>query len=382
MRKNIFSIKSFFAPLAQIAMALMLFAITGCSGQTVSESQPSPVTRITLDSFPPMPSGPAPGASQEMRALVASMGRGINFGNMLEAPREGDWGLRAETRFIELVGDGKFTKHVRLPVRWSNHASLDAAAIIDPKFFERVDSVVDALLARGVTVMLDMHHYRQIDGDARDENEPAVAPDVVNVRLLSMWRQIAQRYANRSSKLLFEVYNEPHGVLEPAWNDLLSRAVRVIRESNPTRAIVIGPTSWNSASRLSQLSIPPDANLILTVHIYDPFSFTHQGADWITPKLPTGVTCCNEAQKQEVNKMLDLAVSEAKRLNYPVFVGEFGSYERAPQPSRIEYSRFMRQAMEARALPWFYWELASGFGVYDPVANSFRKDLFDALYGP
>jgi endoglucanase len=44
--------------------------------------------------------------------------------------------------------------------------------------------------------------------------------------------------------------------------------------------------------------------------------------------------------------------------------------------------RLMRDEMAKRQLPWFYWELASGFGVYDPVANRYRKDVKDALFGP
>jgi endoglucanase len=42
----------------------------------------------------------------------------------------------------------------------------------------------------------------------------------------------------------------------------------------------------------------------------------------------------------------------------------------------------MRQEMEARGLPWMYWELAAGFGVYDRERGAFRSELKSALYGP
>ena len=98
--------------------------------------------------------------SREACAVAHGLGRGINLGNMLEAPREGDWGVRLEPRFIELA-----TRHfqtVRLPVRWSNHAAPTADARIDEAFARRVDGVVDALLARGVRVILNVHHYTQL----------------------------------------------------------------------------------------------------------------------------------------------------------------------------------------------------------------------------
>ena len=299
---------------AVAACGLALAVVAGCGSAGPAGAPPSNAPAagtqpagLSLDSFPPMPAGPAPGASAQVRELARALNGGINFGNMLEPPKEGDWGLTVTQEFIDLIGQPGFTNAVRLPVRWSNHASADAAALIDEKFFQRVDAVLAALLAKGATVVLDMHHYRQFDGDALDPGEAPVADAVVDVRLLSMWKQIAQRYANHSPRLIFEIYNEPHGRSEPRWNDMLSRALRVIRQSNPERAVVIGPTLWNSATRLNQLVLPPDPNLIITVHHYEPFDFTHQGAEWITPPKPTGVDCCNAAQTQQIQELLDAA---------------------------------------------------------------------------
>jgi endoglucanase len=363
--------------LAFSLIALCASLLTACAAVNPSSSQ-APET-ISIDTFPPMEPGPSVVASPAVRAIAQKFDRGINFGNMLEAPKEGDWGVRAEDRFIDLV-DERFTKSVRLPVRWSNHASRDAQAVIDKAFFERVDYIVDRLLARGAVVILNMHHYRQLDGDALDPGEFDVDPAVVEVRFLSMWKQIAERYANRSERLVFELYNEPHGRLETRWNELFSRALRVVRQSNPTRAVVVGPTHYNAAHKLVDLHLPPDPHLILTVHTYEPFAFTHQGAEWVKPTPAMNVTCCDAQQRQLIEQTLDLAAREARRLNYPIFVGEFGAYSKAPETSRIEYSRFMRDAMRSRGLPWFYWELASGFGVFDPASNRFRESLYAALY--
>ncbi len=357
-----------------------LATIAGCG--LVGGGQPTGRGSPVMDDFPPMPPGPAVPASAAALAITARFGRGINFGNMLDAPREGDWGLRVEDRFIALIGEGGLTRSVRLPVRWSNHAAADAGAAIDAAFFGRVQDVVDRLLARGATVVLNMHHYRQLDGDKPDPGDRLVEPAVAPLRLLSMWRQIAERFAAYPPQLVFEIYNEPHGALEPHWNELFSRALAVVRRSNPTRAVVVGPTHWNAPIHLPRLVLPADPNLILTVHHYEPFDFTHQGAEWIEPRRPTGVDCCDAAQREAIEAPLALAAQDAARRGLPVFVGEFGAYGQAPAEARLRYLRLKRDAMERRGMPWFYWELAAGFGVYDPMAGRYREPLREALFGP
>ena len=127
-----------------------------------------------------------------------------------------------EPAYIDKVA-GTFTT-VRLPVRWSNHAAPTADATLDEAFAARVDRAVDALLAKGMYVILDMHHYSQLSGDKLHPNEFAVDPAVMETRLVNMWRQIALRYKDRSPKLLFELLNEPHGRLDgEAWNALAAQ---------------------------------------------------------------------------------------------------------------------------------------------------------------
>jgi endoglucanase len=367
------------AALASVAASALGLGLAACGSWTSAWR-----TRAVagLANYPPMDAGAAPGASREAVAVARSLGRGINFGNMLDAPQEGDWGLRVEDRFIDLVGSAGFPTTVRLPVRWSNHASLDAAARIDPVFMARVADVVDKLLARGATVVLNMHHYRQFDGDKLDPGESAVDPAVLDLRFLALWQQIGQRFAGHGPRLLLEIYNEPHGRLDARWNDLLSRAMRVIRASNPERLLAVGPVLWNSPAALPRLVLPADRHLILTVHHYEPFDFTHQGAEWAVPVKPIGTDCCSPTQRALMERLLDQAVRESARLGYPVFVGEFGAYSKAAAAARVAYTRAMRDAMEARGLPWMYWELAAGFGVYDPAQGRLRDDLATALFGP
>ena len=97
----------------------------------------------------------------------------------------------------------------------------------------------------------------------------AVADAAVDVRFVMLWEQLATHFRGRGGKLLFELYNEPHGRLNgEAWNVLAARALGAVRKTNPDRVVVIGPTSWNGAGDLRLLRMPNDANLIAKVHAY------------------------------------------------------------------------------------------------------------------
>ena len=141
---------------------------------------------------------------------------------------------------------------------------------------------------------------------------------MLDVRFVMLWEQIAAHFQGRNSRLVLELYNEPHGRLngEP-WNVLAARTLRVVRKTNPDRIVMIGPTRWNNASDLQLLKMPNDANLIATVHNYSPFPFTHQGAEWVSPMMPVGVTCCSAAQQAEMVAPLDVAKAWSAAKRYP-----------------------------------------------------------------
>nr|WP_315233254.1 glycoside hydrolase family 5 protein [uncultured Albidiferax sp.] len=310
-------------------------------------------------------------------AIAKSLGRGINMGNMLEAPREGDWGVKLEPAYIDLAAQ-QF-KTVRLPVRWTNHASADASATLDPVFAARVDTAIDAMLAKGMYVILDLHHYNQIFGDALAPNEFAVDPTVLETRLINIWTQLAQRYKDRSPKLLFELLNEPHGKLSSdAWNTLSAKLLATVRVTNPTRVVLIGPTSWNHPKQLVNLRLPADPNLIVAIHTYDPYPFTHQGLSWM-PQFPAGTTCCTAQQAKTMQDAFAQAAKWNADKGVPLHLGEFGSFKAGDMASRAAYTRLARDTAESYGINWTYWELASDFGIYSPQTQTWIQPLKSSL---
>ena len=98
----------------------------------------------------------------------------------------------------------------------------------------------------------------------------------------SMANKLRAISAKFPDDVAFELLNEPKdAATTAAMNPIYAEAIRVIRETNPRRVIFVGPGKWNQISELPNLRLPDnDENLIVTVHCYDPFNFTHQGATW------------------------------------------------------------------------------------------------------
>jgi endoglucanase len=294
------------------------------------------------------------------------------MGNMLEAPNEGDWGLTVQEEYFDLIKQAGFD-FVRLPVKWNGHAAEAAPYTIDPEFFLRIDEVVEWALKRNLTLILDLHNYDEMMSDPWGNTD----------RFLDIWKQLAEHYKDYPANVLFEVLNEPNSQLDAAmWNDDVSAALQIIRETNPTRDVVIGPVQWNAYDWISTLDIPDDEHLIITFHYYEPFQFTHQGAEWVDGSSPwLGTTWdATDEQKAEVITNFDLVAEWSKRHgNVRILLGEFGAYSKAPQDSRVRWTEFVRGEAERHGFAWAYWEFGSSFGVYDPDAKAWREDLLKAL---
>lgn len=354
----------------RVALVTSLFSLlAACGGSEDAKDDPvKPPVVITQ-------------AAAKVWDLSRAMGPGINFGNMLESPSGGDWGLSIKPEHIQATWLAGF-RTVRLPVRWSNHASAQFPYTIDPAFLARVTSLVDQLLASGFHVVLNMHHYRQLDGDTPEVGEFLVDPAILEERFVAIWSQIGHHLGTRSDRLLFELYNEPHGRLTPAkWNSLADTTLKQVRISNKERVVIIGPASSGSPYALGTLTMPLDPYQMATVHFYEPFNFTHQGATWVTPVQPTGVTCCSPEQASAIFNGIHHAKYWSDATGYPVLLGEFGAYSAADMASRVNYTQLVRRTAVQANMPWAYWEFGGIFGVYDPVTNAFRRELLNALIG-
>ncbi len=301
------------------------------------------------------------------------LGRGVNMGNCFEAPSETEWGNPWKPEYFKIMHDLGFD-HVRLPVRWepADRSMATAQYTINPAFFNRIQQVVDTARKYKLHIIVNMHHH-----EALFEN-----PDAQKERFLSQWYQIADYFKSYPDTLLFEVMNEPHGNLTPEkWNTFFADALKEIRKTNPTRMVLMGTADYGGLGGLSKLQVPNDDNVIVTVHYYNPFNFTHQGAEWVSgADAWLGTKWLDiEPERETVQSEFRAALDYSTNNNVPVHVGEFGAYSKADIESRERWTTYIGRWLETQNLSWAYWEFSAGFGIYNPSTKQYVEPLVDAL---
>ncbi len=301
------------------------------------------------------------------------LGRGINIGNTFEAPEETAWGNPWHASYFRTIASLGFD-HVRVPIRWETAArSMDTAPYsINPDFLKRIREVVDSALRYRLHVIINMHHHDALFEDPTREKE----------RFLSQWNQIAEYFQDYPDSLLFEVLNEPHANLTPdLWNPYFADALAEIRQTNPTRVVLMGVADYGGPAGVPKLELPEDDRIILTVHYYNPFPFTHQGAGWVNgADTWLGTEWQDtEADRQAVATDFAQVLEFSEEHHVPVHIGEFGAYHKADMASRTRWTTFLARWFEQHNMSWAYWEYSAGFGIYDPATKQLAQPLVDAL---
>lgn len=324
------------------------------------------------------------------RAAVRYM-RGINFGNYLEYAAGHPAGNSTYgARDFDLAKAEGFD-HVRIPVAWHLGAGAAPNYTISATLFQKADTLVNLAVSRGLAVIVDLHHFEELIAD----------PAGAKPKFLALWKQVAEHYRNASELVAFEFLNEPNGAATTAvMNPIYAEVIKQTRLSNPNRTLFVGPGEWNGLGELKVGTHPglvlpnDDQNIIVTVHCYDPYYFTHQGAEWalpdtattgvifpgppVTPIQPhssithswvldwfrdynTKAVNSNPSSPAAFQSRLRGARVWAEYWGRPVHVGEWGCYEKADKTSRLNFTRSIREFMDSQRLGWAMWDWKAGF---------------------
>ena len=161
-----------------------------------------------------------------------------------------------------------------------------------------------------------------------------------------------------------------------------------------------------------------DKNVLYAVHYYDPFFFTHQGADWLPEDSPerafnglsfplySSVPSVVENRKRlarnnqrEALTFLERQVLEpwdesiikkafnamgdwARENERMLLVNEFGVLSHhAPHHARLRWLGEIVQASAENCIGWAHWEYSDGFGFVDPSTNKPDASIVRTLLG-
>ncbi len=331
--------------------------------------------------------------------------RGANLGNYLEAPPGQDWGAKYSTAdFVNIRQEG--FDHVRLPIAWNHYAGAGPEFKLSDEIYAKADFLVTNALKQGLNVLVNIHHFDAFTSSPAEQTE----------KFYALWRQLAAHYAKAPAGVAFELLNEPKDkATTTALNPIYAEAIRQIRQTNPKRTIFVGPGKWNSIDELGSLVLPDtDDNLIVTVHCYEPFYFTHQGATWsgpdtktkgiifpgppVTPlvpdpalKLNPGVLDWikrynalplekNPSSPQAFRGKVEKASQWSQYYGRPIHMGEFGAYIGADAASRARFYAEFRRALDEKQMGWAVWDWKAGFKYWDDARKEPAPGMREALF--
>lgn len=305
-------------------------------------------------------------------AQNAAMGGGVNvLGYDPGWSDASQW--RFDAKYFQIIRNGGF-KHVRIVLQLFRFEDADGK--LNPKTLDQLDAFVKAALDAGLIVILDEHDFEFCAKDAAS----------CGAKLNAFWQQIAPRYKDAPNRLIFEVLNEPHGALTPElWNKQLVDTLAIIRATNPTRNVIVGPANWNGLDSLPTLQLPEtDRHIIATFHYYLPMEFTHQGAPWADPKITalSGITWGTPAEYKFLADKFDQAKAWSVAHDRPLYLGEFGPYEKAAMSDRVKWTIAVREAAEARGFSWAWWQWDGDFVLWDYSKPGWVEPIYQALVPP
>ena len=332
-------------------------------------------------------------------AMVEKMDRGINLGNTLSAPIEGNWAPEIyEQYFVDIKNAGFM--NVRIPmdfygIRTTGTTTQYSVAantsndyngtiddyVVDQVYLNRIEEVVNWSLNQGLITIIDFHgaqlksEFLYTFSDSNTQyTHPTSAKRVADLdKFNSIWNQISNRFKTYSENLLFEIVNEPYFEMSAnemdALNTMIISTIRASGVNNSTRNIIItggGQNSQNAPQQISDNVISSDDYLIASFHYYQPFSFTSSSTEnnndfnWGTV-----------ADKNTVNGHFDAVKNWSNSKNIPVTLGEFGadnenglnyntgvygSYGGPINASRVEYHRYLAEQAINRGFSFSAWD--------------------------
>lgn len=288
--------------------------------------------------------------------------------------------------------------HIRLPFYLEALVSGDHDNVAVARYLDNLLDQTLFLNSLGYAVSVDFHAGNAFRNFGTDRFEE------LTQRLTDIWRLVAKKLSITDPALVaVELLNEPDFELSE-WEKHINRLIPTIREILPRHTIIISPSGPQRHETLFDMTVNSDPNTIYAIHYYDPFFFTHQGAEWHPDddpvrqleQIPFPVSLDMTEIKKElaflrkgrskwVADFLEETIGEegwgsrdiqqtfkavanwSRRHKRPVVINEFGVLSHhAPRASRLAWLETVINAAGGNCLSWTHWDYSDGFGFVNP----------------
>lgn len=249
--------------------------------------------------------------------------------------------------------------HVRLPVDYFLFESDDNPGVYREEGLAYIDNALAWAKKHSINLVLDLHHAPGFFFGNGDKND-LFTNRRSQERFLAIWKFFAERYSDEGDNLRFELLNELVWENSDPWNALWQEAADVIHAVTPERKIIVGGNRWNSVNELKNLVVSENPNILYTFHMYEPFIFTHQRANWLedtrnytTPVsypfayddhaafyngwVPDGMRKGGIVDKAFIEHFMQPAFDFIEKYSRPLYLGEYGVIANADTESMIRW---------------------------------------------
>ncbi|MCX6208212.1 MAG: cellulase family glycosylhydrolase [Bacteroidetes bacterium] len=213
-----------------------------------------------------------------------------------------------------------------------------------------------------------------------------------------IWKQVQQEFKGHGyDYLFFELYNEPTmGAYR--WKLTAEKLISYIRGEDVNRVYIVGGSDYNGLNALIEMGKLNDEKTIYCFHFYEPYIFTHQGADWTKDKtymtgfpypykrrkmppmskeaLGTSVEkdynkYYYEGTRQYLNDRMNQIASFCEKNNMLVICTEAGVIDVADKDSRANYLKDITLSAYQYKIPVILWDYDQRFSIHTDSTKIF-----------
>jgi len=270
-------------------------------------------------------------------------------------------------------------KTIRIPVAFDNFLAPKSFNL-QPQIISKLKDIFNACTAKKLNLIITYHYGKLNNDNTSGEIE----------RISWIWKQVQRQFSGQGySSLFFELYNEPvmNGIL---WKKTITTIIQNLRYEDKSRIYIIGAVNYNSLDELNVMGRLPDDKLFYSFHFYEPFIFTHQGADWTNNKtallklpypykksrMPAAVFVENsgtnnkelsrypqEATNEFIRNRFKTIAETCLRNNMPLICTEVGVIKLADRRSRKHYLKDVTGDLSDLGIQTVLWDYDDKFSI-------------------